>query len=86
MFDFIKKGKDKAKGAAMRALMKKQLAQVPEAQREKILSAFEKNPEVFEKISKQIQHKMKHEGKSQMAASMEVMKNHQAELQKLFNQ
>lgn len=43
---------------------------------------MEKNPELFEKIQKEIKAKQK-DGKGEMAATMEVMRKYQAELQKL---
>jgi hypothetical protein len=56
---------------------------VPQAQQDIMLSAVEKNPEFFENIAKEIQQKVK-EGKSETAASMEVMRKHQGELRKLM--
>ena len=40
-------------------------------------------PELFKRISKEIEQKKK-EGKSEMAAAMEVMRKHQGEIQKLM--
>lgn len=44
---------------------------------------IEKDPELFTRISKEIEQKQK-EGKSEMAAAMEVMRKHQGEIQKLM--
>jgi anthranilate phosphoribosyltransferase len=56
---------------------------LPEEQKQMVMAMYEKNPELMETIAKEIQHKVKNEGKSEMAASMEVMRKHQSELQKL---
>jgi hypothetical protein len=68
-------------------LMKKMLASkmkdVPPADQEKIFSAIDKNPQLFENIALEVQEKMK-QGKDQMAASMEVMQKYQNELKGLI--
>jgi len=56
---------------------------LPEAQKQMIMQMYESNPELMEKIAKEVQHKVKSEGKSEMAASMEVMRKYQSELQKV---
>lgn len=65
-------------------LLKKMLkAQgIPDEQIDMVLKMMEKDPELFKKIAKEIQQKIK-EGKDQMNASMEVMKKYEAELKKL---
>jgi hypothetical protein len=65
----------------VKKLIESKLKDVPEAQREQIIELVTKNPELFEKIGKEIQQKTK-EGKSEMAASMEVMRKYQSEIQK----
>lgn len=64
----------------LRKMLKSQLKDVPQEQQEMLLRGFEKNPELFEKIAKETQAKMK-EGKDQMSAAMEVMQKYQKELQ-----
>jgi len=64
-------------------MMQRQVKNLPKDQQEKIMKAFEENPEFFENIAKEIDQKTK-EGKNQMAATMEVMRKHQAELQKIM--
>lgn len=64
-------------------LMEKQLKGLPPAQRDAIMSAVEANPDFFKMLSKEIEAQKK-AGKSEMAASMEVMRKHQGELQKLM--
>ena len=66
-------------------LLKRQLGNVPEAQRDMLMGAMEKHPEFFEKIAKEIEQKKK-EGKSEMTASLEVMRTHQGELRKMLGQ
>lgn len=56
---------------------------VPADQQDKILNAFEANPQLFEDIAKEVQEKMK-AGKTQMEATMEVMTKHQEELKKIM--
>jgi hypothetical protein len=64
-------------------LMERQLKSLPPAQREAIMAAIKANPDFFEKMAKEIEAEKK-SGKSEMAASMEVMRKHQGELQKLM--
>lgn len=63
----------------MKKMLKSQLKNVPAAEQERLLSAFEKNPQLFEKIAKEVQEKVK-QGKNQMSATMEVAKKYQKEL------
>ncbi|MDZ7726321.1 MAG: hypothetical protein U5L75_01945 [Candidatus Campbellbacteria bacterium] len=63
-----------------RKLLERQMKDMPKDQRDMIIAAVQKNPELFEKISKEIQEKTK-QGKNQTAAAMEVMRAHQSELQ-----
>jgi hypothetical protein len=71
------------KNLLMKQMVKSQMKGVPPEQQEKILNAMEKNPKFFEDIAKKIEQKQK-EGKSQMAASMEVMRENQDELRRLM--
>lgn len=65
----------------VKKLIESKLKDVPEAQREQIIKLVTENPELFEKIGKEIQQKTK-EGKTEMSASMEVMRKYQSEIQK----
>lgn len=67
----------------MKAMMKKQLAGLPEEQREVIMNAVEKNPDFFMKIAHDVQEKVKG-GMGQQQASLLVMKANEAELRKLM--
>mgnify|MGYP000920146423 CR=1 FL=1 len=71
------------KNLAMKQMLKSQMKGVPEAQQEKILDAIEKNPQFFEDIAKKVQQKVS-EGKDQMSATMEVMRENQDELRKMM--
>ena len=67
----------------LKQMIKRQLKGVPEHEVDRIIGLVEKNPELFKKIGDEIQAKVK-SGRSQMAASMEVMRAHQSELQKVL--
>jgi peptide subunit release factor RF-3 len=56
---------------------------LPEAQQEKLMDAMMKNPELFQKIGKEIKE-LEKQGKNQVFASMEVMKKYQNELKELM--
>jgi hypothetical protein len=71
------------KNMAMRTMLKSQMKGVPADQQDKIMNAFEANPQLFENIAKEVQEKMKN-GKGQMDATMEVMQKHQEELRKIM--
>ena len=68
----------------MKQMLKRQLKDMPKEEQEKIIKIVTANPKLFEQIAKEIQIEMKHGGKDQVAASMTVMKRHQAELQKIL--
>ncbi len=67
----------------MRQMLAKQLKQLPKDQQDQIIEAVTKNPEIFQKIAESAQAKMK-AGASQMTATMEAAREHEAELKKLF--
>ena len=71
------------KNLMMKQMIKSQMKGVPQEQQDKILAAVEKNPQFFEDIAKKIEQKQK-EGKGQMEASMEVMRENQDQLRKLM--
>ncbi|NCN52431.1 hypothetical protein GW943_01325 [Candidatus Parcubacteria bacterium] len=74
-------GKVKQWGA--RKLLESQLKDVPKDQQEMIMTMFEKDPELLEKIAKEIQVEQK-KGLSQMQAAMKVMPKYQGQLQALM--
>ena len=63
----------------MKQMLKSKLKDMPESEQEKILAVVEKNPELFMKIAREVEEKTK-QGKDQMTAAMEVMKNYESEL------
>ena len=65
---------DKAKGFVAKKMMERQLKDAPKEQREMMMTVMENDPELLEKIAKEI--------KSEMAAAMKIMPKYQAELQK----
>lgn len=79
----FKKVKQKAQNFAMKKMLDEK--GVPQAQQDMLMGMMQKHPELFEKISKEVEQKKK-EGKSEAAASMEVMRKYQSELQRLMMQ
>ena len=67
----------------LKQALKYKMKDVPEEQRERLLSVMEKNPDFFKKIGEEVQKRMKG-GMSEMAATMVVMREHQAELQRIM--
>ena len=63
--------------------LKDKLKGVHKEQQEIILSAVEKNPDFFQMISKEVKRKKK-TGISEEAATMQVMREHQGEFQKIM--
>lgn len=66
-------------------MMQRQLAGVPKEQQDMILSAIEKNPDLFMNIAQEVDAKVK-SGMSQMDAAQRVFAAHQDELRKLLGQ
>ncbi len=66
--------------------MKWKMKDVPEAQREQIMSLVKKDPELFKKIGEEVDRRVKKGGEPQMKATMEVMKKYKTELALLMNQ
>lgn len=67
----------------MKKMLKAQMKDVPQDQQDMILTAVEKDPELFQKIGEEIQEQMK-KGVDQMEASMTVMQRYRDELQALM--
>lgn len=68
------------KNFLIKKVAERQLKDMPKEQREMIMKLLENNPDLFVKMSKEIEHKVKKEGKDQMLAMMEVSKKYQKEL------
>jgi hypothetical protein len=64
-------------------LLERQLKSLPPAQRDAIMAAVNANPDFFQSLAKEIEAEKK-SGKTEMAASMEVMRKHQGEIQKIM--
>jgi predicted transcriptional regulator len=69
----------------MKAMLKKQLKNVPAAEQDRIIGAIEKNPDFFKKIAEETQEKVKG-GMSQQDAVLSVLKSHQDEFKKVMGQ
>ena len=63
--------------------MERQLRNLPASQREMLIKMFERNPDLFEKITKEIKEK-KDRGQDEMLASVAVMRKYQGEMQRLM--
>ena len=69
------------KNFLIKKMAEKQLKDMPKDQRETIMYLIENHPDLFAKMSKDVEQKVKKEGKDQMLAMMEVGKKYQKELQ-----
>jgi len=69
----------------LKTAMKHKLKDVPEAQREQIMTLVTKNPELFKKIGEEVERRTKG-GEPQMKATMEVMRKYQNEIRALMQQ
>ena len=52
----------------------------PPEQKEMILGMIEKDPQLFEKIAKEMQDELKRNGNNQMAAAMKVLPKYQQQI------
>ncbi len=73
------------KSMLMKKMIGSQMKGMPQDQQDAILTAVEKNPELFQKISADIKAEMK-KGKDQMAATFAVMPKYKEELQRAMGQ
>ena len=67
----------------IKKMLQSQLKNVPEAQREMLMTMVEKKPDLFKKIGEEIERRKKG-GESEMKAATEVMKKYRAELAELM--
>lgn len=67
----------------LRKALEHKLKDVPAEQRDQLMAAMEAHPEFFKKVGEEVQRRVK-SGQSEMAATMVVMREHQAELQKIL--
>lgn len=75
----------KIKNYAVKKLLASQLKDAPPEQREMIMGMVEKDPQLFEKIAKEMQEELKRNGNNQMAAAMKVLPKYQAEIQRTMS-
>jgi hypothetical protein len=68
------------KNFLIKKVAERQLKNMPQAQQDMIKKILDNNPDLFVKMSKEMDHKVKKEGKDQMLAMMEVSKKYQKEL------
>jgi hypothetical protein len=67
----------------MKQALKRQLKGLPQDQQEMILSAFDKNPDLFKRIAKETKD-LTDKGVDTQTAGLTIMKKHQAELAELL--
>ena len=70
----------KVKSFAVKKLLQTQLKNAPPEQKEMIMGLLESNPELLEKIAREMQAELKSNGNNQMAAAMKVLPKYQKEL------
>ncbi len=70
----------KLKQYAMKKVIQSQMKDVPADQQQMILEMVEKDPQLFEKIAKEMQAELKANGNNQMAAAMKVLPKYQKEI------
>ena len=66
-------------------VLKHKLKDMPEAQRNMMIGLIEKHPDFFKMIGEEVE-KRKKSGMGETEATMKVMREHQAEFQKLMMQ
>ena len=71
------------KGFLTKKMLENQLKHMPEEQRKLFLRMFEENPDLFEKIAKEVKEKKKG-GQDEMLAAASVMRKYQPEMQDLL--
>jgi succinate dehydrogenase flavin-adding protein (antitoxin of CptAB toxin-antitoxin module) len=71
------------KNFILKQVVKHQAKGMPDTQREQVLKILEKDPQLFERISREIE-KRKKGGENETKASIEVMKKYRTELAKVL--
>ncbi len=66
-------------------MLERQLKNLPEAERAKLIETISKNPDFFMKMAQEIEAEVK-SGKSQMDAAMSVAQKYQGDLQKILTE
>lgn len=70
----------KLKQYALKKVLESQMKDAPPEQKEMILGMIEKDPQLFEKIAKEMQEELKRNGNNQMAAAMKVLPKYQQQI------
>ena len=70
----------KVKNFAMKKVLQSQLKNAPEDQKQMIMEMLDKDPNLFEKIAKEMQEELKSNGNNQMAAASKVLPKYQKEI------
>jgi hypothetical protein len=70
----------KVKNYAIKKLVQSQMKNVPAEQQALIMGLLENNPQLFEKIAKEMQAELKTNGNNQMQAAMKVLPKYQKEI------
>lgn len=68
----------------LKQALKHKLKDVPEGQRDMLMSLMEENPEFFKKFGDEVKQ-LTREGYGETSATMVVMRKHQAEFQKFMS-
>ena len=71
------------KNFLMKKMLKSQLKGIPEVEQDRIIKLVTENPELFEKIGKEVQEKVKG-GMNQMEATKRVMDKYKSEIEKVM--
>lgn len=71
------------KNFIMRKMMERQMKNVPQEDQEKLMKLVTENPELFEKMAKEIKQEVDN-GKDQMQAAMEVASRYKEDLKGLM--
>ncbi len=66
----------------LKKMLSSQMKGVPQSDQDKVFSMLQKNPELFQKIAEEVKEEVK-KGKSQMSATMEIVKKYETELKSL---
>ncbi len=69
----------------IRKMLEAQLKNVPAEQKEKVLAAFEKNPELFKNIALEIEAEIK-QGATQMVAATKIAEKYKSELHNILGE
>lgn len=75
----------KIKNMALKKLLDSQMKDVPEDQKQMIMEMLEKDPQLFEKIAKEMQAELKVNGNNQMNAAMKVLPKYQQEIMRVMS-